>query len=167
MGMRAGIIYRDENGISTITSVQWSTRIDQILGHFISNSDNPVEDVRNLFKKISQDFARISALQINNGETDEYRKDHSFGTVVAEGIQNADYNRTFRNLNTAMDSHLNRSSIGAIFDESKPEFISFYFENPYTDEIEVRNCSIAALGKFYNNVEKNPRKLKRFSFRNN
>jgi len=167
MGMRAGIIYRNRNEISTITSVQWSTRIDQTLGHYIANSSAPVESVRILFSTITESFSHISALETKYDEDKIEDNDYSFESVYVKSIQEFEYSREFTNIQEAMESHLNSSSIGAIFDENNPEFISFYFENPYTEEIEVRNRSIASLGNFYNNVKNNPRKLKRFSFRNN
>lgn len=164
MGMRAGIIYKDSNGTSHLTSIQWSTMIDRTLGHFIAQSQAPEADVKDLFKMITRNFGHIGSLEIVRNEDVMEEQDRLYGTIYAHSVMEK-FKSQFNNVEDAIDSHLNGGSIGAIFDEAHPERITFYFDNPVTDELEMRNCSIQALGKFYSDVENKPKKRKKFSFR--
>lgn len=173
MGMRAGIIYKDKNGISHLTTSQWSTRIDQTLGHFIANSDNPIEDVRNLFKNITEQFDHVSALEIYR-ENEDYgfnaETDVSYDNVVyaARGCKfNDGGTNDFSDAFYAMNVHLDGGSIGAMFDEKHPERITFYFDSEVSYKMETRNRSINNLGGFYSDVDKKPQKLMKFDFREN
>lgn len=166
MGMRAGIIYKNIEGKSFLTTVHWSTRIDMTLGHYISQSDNPGSDVKELFETITQNYHHISALEIDNTPAEKY--DVSFGVVKvvdpSKHYKNTLKNSTYKDPRNAMDDCLNAGSIGVMYDEKHSDRVTFYFESP-DGEIETKNSSLSALGKFYKNVHANPHKLKKFSFR--
>ena len=167
MGMRAGIIYKDKTGTSVLTTLQWSTRLDQTLGHHIARSGNPMADVKHIFKSVVDKYSHVSAMEIVT--TPEGRL--SGAIKACNGYEWDGHSERARSIfdghKEAMECHLDSGSIGAMFDESHPDRITFYFISDKTDEIEVKNCSIEALGKFYKDVEGKPGKLKKFSFRSN
>lgn len=168
MGMRAGLIYKAKSGISTLTSVQWSTLTDQSLGHFAANSQAAEADLKDLFKTITDNYDHISALEIDDTPADKHSL--SFGVVKAvSGHKRKDGSLEyyqFDNAQDAMEDYLDGHSVGAMFNEANPERVTFYFISNETRELETRNAGISALAKFYNDVDNKSDKLKKFPFRN-
>lgn len=174
MGMRATIAYVGFDGAVAMTSVQWSTRIDQTLGYVANQVRAKGEDMNaymgHLFGSITHNFGHISALEQDVDYTpSSFGKDYRFDRgAYAASVQDEmpDYNK-FANRKVAKiySYHLDAGSIGAIYDERTPDKIEFFWRNDVTGQIETRKCGIEALANFYNDVPGKPNKLKKFDFR--
>lgn len=171
MGMRATIALIDHDKSVKVTSVQWSTKLDAVIGMlaFVANQKVPGSAnaaVENLFRKVTEN-GHISAVE--SGYEPNYGKNVKLehGIIIA-GVQEAGQNPTYRD-RSAIDIHnyhLDGGSIGAVYDVSKPDTIEFFWDNyNYDQDIEngiaTRNTSIAHLASFYGKPA-NRSKLKKF-----
>lgn len=70
MGMRATIAFVDKDKSVKLTSVQWSTRLDQTLGHMASearkNNQDPGKVIAGLFRMITSKWNHVSAVQLSD-----------------------------------------------------------------------------------------------------
>lgn len=181
MGMRATIAYIKTDKTVQLTSLQWSTRLDQTLGHMANsareNNQSPSVVIADLFKAVTSQWMHASAIEIDLGTDLTYdlspgesvkinERDFYFGHSVQASFPQGEGNKTYNVKDIDIyNYHLDGGSIGAIYDERKPNYIEFFWTNPDTYEVETRKCSIDALANFYKDVENNPHKLKKFSFR--
>lgn len=174
MGMRATIAYVGFDETVAMTTVQWSTRIDQTLGHAANQVRAKGEDMGaymgHLFGSITHNFGHISALEIDvDYKPSPFGKDYRFDRgVYAASYQDEmpDYNKfANREVVDIYDYHLDGGSIGAIYDERTPDKIEFFWMNDDTGMLETRKCGIEALANFYKDALMKPRKLKKFGFR--
>lgn len=171
MGMRATIAYISKDNRVRLTSVQWSTVLDKTLGHMIAQAKDAGDDATHLvsdaFKTITSTFEHVSCVDIvEEGENIPTPTTPLAYDVSIIGGQPIDMkNEWVLGEIDIYDYHLDGGSIGAVYNENKPETIQFFWSDYETDEIKTRNCGIDALGKFYGNPN-NKKKLKTFgSFR--
>lgn len=179
MGMRATIGYVQNDGKTSVVSVQWSTVLDRTLGHFIADAmksgDDVHEKLREFFSGVTKN-GHISSVDIDftlsDGDRQWMGKCETYGPLVVSGIQGVfKGDRDFYNSESDVPGgsienyHLDSGSIGAVYREKDPNRIEFFWNNNLTGEVEKRYCGIDPLARFYNNVEKNQSKLKKFGFR--
>ena len=85
MGMQAGIIYKDKTGTSVLTTLQWSTRLDQTLGHHIARSGNPISiGVTGL--TVDAGLSTFPTIQRKNHVNTSVRGLRSTGAIRAFGL---------------------------------------------------------------------------------
>lgn len=175
MGMRATVAFVDTDKSVKLTSVQWSTRLDQTLGHMASEArkagQDPAKVIAGLFRTVTSKWNHISAVQLS----DEAPTDREIvmGHNVRVDFPQKHKPQTRYASRKSVDIynyHLDGGSIGAIYDMNNPGIIEFFWEDydyeTDTDNgIKTRKCSIDALANFYGNVFEKPQKLKKFSFR--
>lgn len=180
MGQRATIAFIDTDKSVQLTSVQWSTRLDQTLGHMANEArkanQDPAKVIAGLFRKVTRSYGHVSAVEISS-KTDKFfnkntDKEIGYGVSMSSGQDKNPTDNKFSNRDRVdiYNWHLDGSSIGAIYDMSKPDIIEFFWDgydyNTDTDMgIKTRKCSIDSLANFYKNVPAQPQKLKKFSFR--
>ena len=184
MGMRATIAYISEDKTVSLTSLQWSTRLDQTLGHMASSArqsgKSPISTIANLFKTVTSNWQHLSAIELNfeantsdepgttllqdmEGSRQDFHFGHRVQVCAPQGVNNKTHN--LKNIDI-YKYHLDSGSIGAIYNERNPHYIEFFWMNPNTRNIETRKCSINSLANFYKEAKNNPDKVKTFSFRN-
>lgn len=176
MGMRATIAYIDNKDVIHLTTVQWSTRLDQTLGHYFSEErkagKNAHASMKALFEKIAAN-EHISCLDLDldyNPEND-YRggaaTEHIGHNVYLKGMQ-GDELATFESEHDISGGiygyHLNGGSIGAIYKAYEPNKVEFFWSENATD---IGNAveNLDELADFYSNAEDDSDKVKEYSFR--
>lgn len=175
MGMRATVAFVDTDKSVKLTSVQWSTRLDQTLGHMASEArkagQDPAKVIAGLFRTVTSKWNHVSAIQISD-EAPTDREIVMGHDVRVDFPQKHEPQIRYANRKSVdiYNYHLNGGSIGAIYDMSNPDIIEFFWEDydyeTDTDNgIKTRKCSIDSLANFYGNVLEKPLKLKKFSFR--
>lgn len=175
MGMRATVAFVDKDKSVKVTSVQWSTRLDQTLGHMasesIKNDQDPRKVIAGLFRTITKNWNHVSAIEISDGANlgDVNNRDIVMGhNIVVNYAQKNEPQKRYASRKDIdiYNYHLDGSSIGAIYDMSTPDIIEFFW-NAYdydTDTdygVQSRKCNINSLANFYSDVFNNPAKLKK------
>jgi len=170
MGMRATVAFVNTDKSVKLTSVQWSTRLDQTLGHMAhkvrENGDDHYKAIAGLFRTVTSRWNHVSSIELNDGAPTN--RDIVMGAnVVVNFPQKDEPQKRYANRKSVdiYNYHLDGGSVGAIYDMSKPGYIEFFWRDYDTDTIQTRNCNISALADFYNDVFNKPQKLKKFSFR--
>lgn len=176
MGMRATVAFVDKDKSVKVTSVQWSTRLDQTLGHMSSESikkdQDPGKVIAGLFRTITQRWNHVSAIEINNDfdPNDVNNRNIVMGhDIVVNFAQKNEPQKRYASRKDIdiYNYHLDGGSIGAIYDMSTPDIIEFFW-NDYdydtdTDHgVQSRKCKISSLANFYSDVFNQPAKLKKF-----
>lgn len=178
MGMRATIAYINKDNRVRLTTVQWSTVLDKTLGHMIAQEQDAGGDATHLvsdaFKTITSTFEHVSCVDIvEEGENIQIPTTPlAYDVFIFGGQAIGAYDvSTIGGQSISMKNewdlgeidiygyHLDGNSLGAVYNENKPETIQFFWANREMDEIKTRNCGIDALGKFYGNPN-NKKKLK-------
>lgn len=174
MGMRASIAYVSKDKTVRMTTVQWSTMIDQTLGYFIAECQRDGLDyemeVMNLLRTITRDYEHISALNFNDAPSSYGTNKRYLHNIVAESVCNvdSDYDNLYASAKNIpggiYDYHLDSGSIGVVYRENAPDKLEFFWDDD--NKIATRKCSMKSLGHFYKDYLTKPNKRKKFSFRN-
>lgn len=172
MGMRATIAYVEATGKTFVTTVQWATRLDQTIGHYLhSERENGVavnESAKDLIAMVTKNHGHISALEISDAKDVLRTNDIPVSnSVVIAGHQSSAnvFNSELEASAEIYDNELDGGSIGAVYRENKPDSVEFFWVDPTSYDLIKRNSGTGALANFYSDVHGKPSKLKKMSFR--
>lgn len=160
MGMRASLIYRGSNRDYKSTSIQWSTILDMSLGYYLSQFDTSEEKItktHDFFANTVHKYSHVSSIEI----TDKENKTIGLNNPV-ERVKGIRYN--IHNAMEIMQNHLNKGSLGALYDVNKPDKITFFCYDD-NDILITKNCSIEALSKYYADFHNKKKPLKKMAHR--
>lgn len=165
MGMRASIAMTGIDGLTRITSVQWSTRLDQTIGNYLAQRGTQGDELSVALSELLEAVIKhghISALEILESAEEGYKAvPLGYGTFISfpqeKGVKPAKMSRQ-----EVREYHLDYGSIGAHYDQRHPERIEFFWYDDATGVVTHRNVSLAELVRFYAPEKLSNNRLKSF-----
>lgn len=151
MGMRATIALTDTDGMTRLTSLQWSTMLHKSLAEAMVNTpeDKQVDAIRNAFAK-TVEFEHATAVDTVEDERDVVEAGNGLFIHGPQGHRPKRLARQLKN-NQIFDYHLDDNSIGARYDERNPEVVTFFWLNwnrsTWLEKVMSEDVKIADLAK--------------------
>lgn len=165
MGMRASIAMTGVDGLTRITSVQWSTRLDQTIGNYLAQAKAEEVELPEALTELLNEVlshGHISALEMIAGDEGGYKpialgRNTFISFAQEDGSTPAEMTRE-----QVREYHLDGGSIGAHYDQRRPNLLEFFWYDEATAEIAHSELTLYALARSYAEALSEPKSLRKF-----